>query len=92
MPVIVNVDGTKKVLVSAHTDLKSLQAMVGGLIQMVELPKGELLMCNEEGKIRGMAVNSAATTIWWDKTGHPVSDVLVGPVVFFTAKEARKLK
>ena len=38
-------------------DLKSLQAEVGGMIECVYMEDGSILVCNEEGKLNGMAMN-----------------------------------
>lgn len=39
------------------SDLASLQAEVGGLIECVYLEDGAVLVCNEEGKLNGMKMN-----------------------------------
>ncbi|MDD3227781.1 MAG: DUF3846 domain-containing protein [Oscillospiraceae bacterium] len=39
------------------SDLASLQAKVGGLIECVYLEDGAVLVCNEEGKLNGMEMN-----------------------------------
>ena len=38
-------------------DLKSLQAEVEGMIECVYMEDGSILVCNEEGKLNGMALN-----------------------------------
>jgi Domain of unknown function (DUF3846) len=43
--------------------LEELQGFVGGYIEPVYLPKGEVMICNEEGKIHGLEINVGATAI-----------------------------
>ncbi len=40
-----------------QNDLASLQAEVGGLIECISFPNGCVVVCNEEGKLRGMQPN-----------------------------------
>ena len=41
--------------------LKELQSYVGGSIQMLELPNGLILVCNENGIGEGLALNKLGT-------------------------------
>lgn len=40
-----------------QNDLESLQAEVSGLIECINFPNGCVVVCNEEGKLRGMPPN-----------------------------------
>lgn len=40
--------------------------------------------CDEEGKIKGLPPNLAATAIWQSQNGQALQDILVGPVVVIT--------
>lgn len=40
-----------------QNDLTSLQAEVDGLIECISFPNGCVVVCNEEGKLRGMQPN-----------------------------------
>jgi hypothetical protein len=40
-----------------QNDLASLQAEVDGLIECISFPNGCVVVCNEEGKLRGMQPN-----------------------------------
>jgi len=40
-----------------QNDLTNLQAEVGGLIECISFPNGCVVVCNEEGKLRGMQPN-----------------------------------
>ena len=47
----------------AKFTLKEMQAMVGGLIEPVILPNGLVMMCNEEGRLRGLPDNFVASVL-----------------------------
>lgn len=42
--------------------LESLQKLVGGFIEVVYLPNGMVLVCNEEGMIHGLPIQHAVKT------------------------------
>ena len=44
-------------LIEIESDFKSMQAVVGGLIEMVEVAEGLDVVINEESKINGMLPN-----------------------------------
>lgn len=56
--------------------LAELQQMVGGYIEVVPLSEGQLMVLNEEGKLRGLAVNREATVVALPFLG--VGDFIVG--------------
>lgn len=65
--------------------LDELQAYVGGLIERVELPRGNghsTAWVNEEGKLIGLAYNEKATRIY----GRAPDDVIVGPMVIVSTE------
>lgn len=43
--------------------MEELQAIVGGLIELIYLPNNELMVINEEGKIDGLPYNENATKL-----------------------------
>lgn len=43
--------------------LEELQAIVGGLIELIYLPNNQLMVINEEGKINGLPYNEKATNL-----------------------------
>ena len=60
-------DGTIiEVVPSNGTDfqLKELQEMVGGYIEIVSAGKGKIMVIDDEGKLKGKPVNDAATMIF----------------------------
>ena len=51
-------------VVEEHEDtLESWQSIVGGYIELVPLPDGLLLLCNEEGKLDGLRYNRTVPDI-----------------------------
>ena len=45
-------------------DLQSAQLFVGGYVECIQFPNGDLLLLNEEGKLMQMPLNPEATTLW----------------------------
>lgn len=43
--------------------LDELQKIVGGYIEIIGTPQGKILVINEEGKLKGLPINIAATDI-----------------------------
>ena len=74
--------------------LKEMQDAVGGKIELVIDDGKTQIVCNEEGKIKGLPENEEATTLWYKKYQEdsgapfllPVHDVLVGDVLVLTGK------
>lgn len=63
-------------------DLTSLQALVGGYVQQVPLPRHAVMYLNEEGKFAGLAPNLHATVLARHlNAGLAPDDVVVGTVV-----------
>ena len=46
-----------------NCELSTLQGAVGGYIEIVPTRDGRLLVCNEEGKLKGLPVNWKATEL-----------------------------
>ena len=68
-------------------DLKTAQDFVGGLVECVTFPNGDLLILNEEGKLMNLPLNPEATALWRMKftkqnyvTGY--DDFVVGPAIY----------
>ena len=62
MAYLLKVDGTIEQM-GWNPSLEELQAAVGGYIEMVRTNNVGYLYCNEEGKLLGLPVNMAATTM-----------------------------
>ena len=67
-------------------DLKGAQEFVGGMVECVTFPNGDLLIINEEGKLMNLPLNPEATALWkatFDNdqyiTGR--NDFVVGPAI-----------
>ena len=72
--------------------LKAAQDFVGGMVEAVTFPNGDLLLLNEEGKLMGLPLNEEATALWrthFTKETHVFGydDVVVGPAIVI-AKDA----
>ena len=61
--------------------LKNLQKAVGGYIEQVNLGDGLVMICNEEGKMKGMEPNFVITS----GLGYLI-DEIVGPVIIAGVK------
>ena len=72
-------------------DYKAVSKFVGGMVEAVTFPNGDLLLLNEEGKLMQLPVNKEATKIWRETFtadkylwGH--DDVVVGPAILIKAE------
>ena len=68
-----------------------VKEFVGGMVEVVSMPNGDLLLLNEEGKLIGLPLNLEATAIWRETfdndnyiTGR--NDFVVGPAILIRAK------
>ena len=67
--------------------LKEAQDFVGGMVECVRWPNGDLLIVNEEGKLMNLPLNPEATTLWRmtftkDKYAFGYDDFVVGPAIY----------
>ena len=67
-------------------DYKAVSKFVGGMVEVVSFPNGDLLLLNEEGKLMGLPLNEKATALWrkhFTKETHlfGYDDVVVGPAM-----------
>ena len=66
--------------------LKEAQAFVGGMVECITWPNGDLLIVNEEGKLMQLPLNPEATLLWRmtftkDKYAFGYDDFVVGPAI-----------
>ena len=68
-----------------------VKEFVGGMVEVVSMPNGDLLLFNEEGKLMKLPVNDKASKLWKDTfdndnyiTGR--KDFVVGPAILIRAK------
>ena len=67
--------------------LKEAQDFVGGMVECITWPNGDLLIVNEEGKLMGLPLNPEATLLWRmtftkDKYVTGYDDFVVGPAIY----------
>ena len=71
--------------------LKEAQAFVGGYVECITFPNGDVLIINEEGKLIGLPLNPEATLLWkmtFDNDNYITGrkDVVVGPAIYIKKK------
>jgi hypothetical protein len=69
---------------------KAVSDFVGGMVEVVQFPNGDLLLLNEEGKLMGLPLNPEATALWrmtFTKQNYVTGydDFVVGPAIFIKA-------
>ena len=67
--------------------LKEAQDFVGGMVECITWPNGDLLIVNEEGKLMQLPLNPEATLLWRmtftkDKYVTGYNDFVVGPAIY----------
>ena len=67
--------------------LKEAQDFVGGMVECITFPNGDLLIVNEEGKLMGLPLNPEATMLWrmtFDNDNYITGrkDFVVGPAIY----------
>lgn len=72
----------------------TMRAAVQGMVQIVPMPSGKVLICNEEGKLDNLPTNEAATEIWKkeypiEKYPHNNDELVVGNVIIADEELAR---
>ena len=65
---------------------KEVSKFVGGMVECVQFPNGDLLLLNEEGKIFNLPLNPEATALWratFDNDNYITGrkDFVVGPAM-----------
>ena len=77
--------------VKDEPDYKAVSKFVGGMVEAITFPNGDLLLLNEEGKLMQLPLNPEATALWRatftkDKYVFGYDDFVVGPVIYIKAK------
>ena len=67
--------------------LKAAQAFVGGYVECITFPNGDVLIINEEGKLIGLPLNPEASLLWkitFDNDNYVTGrkDFVVGPALY----------
>ena len=70
---------------------KEVSNFVGGMVECITFPNGDLLLINEEGKLINLPLNPEATALWRttftkDKYLFGHDDFVVGPAILIKAK------
>ena len=68
-----------------------VKEFVGGMVEAVHFPNGDLLLLNEEGKLMGLPLNEKASKLWsetFDNDNYITGrkDYVVGPAILIRAK------
>jgi len=77
---------TKGTAITTHfekkLDISELQKVVGGYVEVINLPNNKTnLICNEDGKMFGLAINTVATNMLHENYPHTKGvDWVVGDV------------
>ena len=72
-------------------DLKSAQDFVGGYVECITFPNGDVLIVNEEGKLKNLPLNPEGTALWRmtftkDKYAFGYDDWVSGPAILIKHK------
>ena len=73
--------------VKDEPNLKQAQDFVGGMVECITFPNGDLLIVNEEGKLMQLPLNPEGTLLWRmtftkDKYATGYDDFVVGPAIY----------
>ena len=93
----INTDASEFKIIENKKDepqYKEVSKFVGGMVECVTFPNGDLLLLNEEGKLMQLPLNPEATTLWRatftkDKYAFGHDDFVVGPAILIR-KQALK--
>ena len=74
---------------------KKVSEFVGGMVECITFPNGDLLLINEEGKLKGLPYNPEASALWkatFDNDNYITGrkDIVVGPAILIK-KDALKI-
>ena len=82
-------DNEFKIIADAKDEpkYKEVSDFVGGYVECITFPNGEVLIVNEEGKLRNLPLNPEATLLWkitFDNDNYITGrkDVVVGPAIY----------
>ena len=72
-------------------DLKTAQDFVGGYVECITFPNGDVLIVNEEGKLMSLPLNPEGTALWRmtftkDKYAFGYDDWVSGPAILIKHK------
>ena len=75
--------------------LKAAQEFVGGHVESITFPNGDVLIVNEEGKLMGLPLNPEGTALWRstftkDKYAFGYDDWVCGPAILIKHKALKR--
>ena len=76
-------------------DLKTAQDFVGGMVECITFPNGDVLIVNEEGKLMSLPLNPEGTALWRstfteDKYAFGYDDWVSGPAILIKHKALKR--
>ena len=76
-------------------DLKTAQDFVGGYVECITFPNGDVLIVNEEGKLMNLPLNPEGTALWRmtftkDKYAFGYDDWVSGPAILIKHKALKR--
>ena len=85
----INTDASEFKIIKNKKDepqYKEVSKFVGGMVECIQFPNGDLLLLNEEGKLMQLPLNPEATALWRstftkDKYAFGYDDFVVGPAI-----------
>ena len=74
---------------------EEVSKFVGGMVECITFPNGDLLLINEEGKLINLPLNPEATALWRatftaDKYAFGSDDFVVGPAILIKANALKR--
>ena len=89
----VNTDASEFKIIADKKDepkYEEVSKFVGGMVECITFPNGDLLLINEEGKLINLPLNPEATALWRatftkDKYVFGHDDFVVGPAILIKA-------
>ena len=81
--------------VKDEPNLKQAQDFVGGMVECITFPNGDLLIVNEEGKLMQLPLNPEGTMLWrmtFDNDNYVTGrkDFVVGPAIYIKKKALKQ--
>ena len=94
----VNTDASEFKIIADKKDepkYEEVSKFVGGMVECITFPNGDLLLINEEGKLINLPLNPEATALWRmtftkDKYLFGYDDFVVGPAILIKAKALKR--
>ena len=70
---------------------EEVSKFVGGMVECITFPNGDLILINEEGKLINLPLNPEATALWRatftkEEYSFGYDDFVVGPAILIKAK------